>query len=50
VKDVGFRGDDSKIGREQTEWIHLAKDRDQFTTLVITPVNSGFQKCGDFLY
>ena len=50
LKNVGFRGDDVKIDREETEWSHLAKDRDRWTTLVNTPVNSGFQKCGDFLY
>jgi hypothetical protein len=39
LKDIGFRGDDIKIDREETEWIHLARVGDQCTTLVNTPVN-----------
>jgi len=50
VKDIGLRGDDIKIDREERERIHLAKDRDQWTTLVNRLVNSGLKKCRDFLY
>jgi hypothetical protein len=50
VKDVVLRGDGIKIDWEERERIHLAKDRDPWTILVNTLVNSGLQKCGDFLY
>jgi hypothetical protein len=45
-----IRTDHRKIGWEVMDWIHLAKDRDQWRALVDTEINLRLPKeAGDFL-